>query len=192
MLLLLVTLLRCGIMLDESWLDRAVEDKLGEIIDKYRAQGKDVHNVGALRTRVAADINGLRGGAGWAALRERYDPAPRNTVAWCLACDKPVNRGSVTAYLSDKGNNIFCSLECKENTARHPISWQEFKRRVKEKGSVSTHRIEFDYCEPVEGEQITITWDQIKDFGPPLLDVAAPTGAAVNADAPMDEIIWED
>ena len=77
--------------MDEHWLERAVEDKLGQVIDKYRSQGKDVHNVAALRKRVAADVNALRGTPEWASMRQRYEPAPKNRLAWCCVCDKPVS-----------------------------------------------------------------------------------------------------
>lgn len=154
--------------MQEHWLDRAIEDKLGEIIDKYRAKGQDVHNVGALRQRVAADINALRGSSQWAALTARYDPKPTNTLAWCCVCDKPVTRNGVSAWLENKRGDVFCSIECQHDTAKHPISLNEFKRRMKEKGSMTTHRKEFDAGMIVEGEQITLTWDDVKDWGGPL------------------------
>lgn len=126
MRLRLVLLLTRGLILktmsDEHWLERAIEDKLGEVIDRYRAQGKPVNNVGALRTRVAADMQALRGTAAWVALKQRYDPAPQVTVAYCTACDKPFQRGAVSAWLEDRKGWAFCSRECQEDTRRHPIS----------------------------------------------------------------------
>lgn len=173
-------------IVDEHWLDRAIEDKLGEIIDKYRAQGKDVHNVGALRNRVAADINGLRGTSQWGALKQKYDPAPQIRVAWCIVCDKPVNRGSVSAWLEDKKGWVFCSKACQDNTDKHPIGWSEFKRRLRDNGPMTTHRIEFDGTIPYAGEQITITWDDVKNMGNPIDDLP------VNKKSDEDEIIWTD
>lgn len=177
-------------MIEEHWLDRAVEDKLGQVIDKYRSQGKDVHNVAALRSRVASDINALRGTPQWSALVNRYDPKPVNRIAWCCVCDKPVNRGSVSAWLEDRVGNVFCSQECKNNTDRHPISLDEYKRRVKERGSMTTHRKEIVDGEVVEGDQITFTWDQVKDWGGPYIEPAEPV--AVSGDAAADEIEWTD
>lgn len=176
------------IMMDEHWLDRAIEDKLGEVIDKYRAQGKAVHNVGALRTRVAADINGLRGSAAWVGLKQKYDPAPQVRVGHCTACSKPFQRGSVSAWLEDKKGWEFCSKECLENKDKHPISWSEFKSRVREKGSVTTERLD-EFGNPIIGDQITITWDDVKNVGRPIPDLPTPSVAvAVVVD---DEIEWD-
>jgi len=178
----------CGTM-DEHWLDRAIEDKLGEVIDRYRAQGKAVNNVGALRTRVAADIQGLRGTAAWSSLKQKYDPAPQVRVGQCTACSKPFQRDSVSAWLEDKKGWEFCSKECMEDEKHHPISWAEFKGRVREKGSVSTHRLEIVDGELVPGGQITITWDDVKDVGKPIPDLPS-TGVAA-AVAVDDEIEWD-
>lgn len=177
----------CGTM-DEHWLERAIEDKLGEVIDKYRAQGKAVNNVGALRTRVAADINGLRGSAQWAGLRQKYDPAPQVRVGYCTACSKPFQRGAVSAWLEDKKGWEFCSKECLDNKDKHPISWEEFKTRVRDKGSVSTDRLD-SHGNPIPGDQITITWDEIKNVGKPIPELPTTGVAAVASDD--DEIIWD-
>ena len=121
-------------MSDEHWIERAVEDRLGEIIDRYRSQGKDVHNVGRLREKVAADINALRGTPHWLALRNKYEPTPTNRLAWCGLCDKPLTSGSVTAWLEDKSGRIFCSRECRDNPRSEIITLDEYKRRAKERG----------------------------------------------------------
>ena len=169
---------------DEHWLDRAIEDKLGEVIDKYRAQGQPVNSVGALRIRVAADINGLRGGAGWAALKHRYDPTPTVVLAWCTACDKPLSRGGVSAWLEDTRGWVFCSIECQQDDKRHPIPFSEFKRRVRDNGEVSSNRLDIVQGQLVLGEKITVTWDQIKDQGNPIDD-------SISVIKPDDEIIWD-
>ena len=188
---LLLGLLRCELM-DEHWLDRAIEDKLGEVIDRYRAQGKSINNVGALRTRVAADINGLRGSAQWGALKQKYDPAPQVRAGWCTACGKPFHRGAVSAWLEDKKGWEFCSKECMDNKDRHPISWSEFKTRVREKGSVSTERLD-PSGEPIPGDQITITWNDVKNVGKPIADLPSPIAVAAAAAAAVDdEIEWDD
>lgn len=162
----------------EPWLDRAIEDKLGEIINNYRSKGQPVHNVGALRQRVAADINALRGTSAWVAMQQRYEPRPMNRLAWCCVCDKPVTSGAVTAWLEDKSGNIFCSQECRDNTDRHPISLDEYKRRMKERGSMTTTRKEIIGGEVVDGEQITITWDQVRDWGGPYKEPVVATSVA--------------
>ena len=177
-------------LMDEHWLDRAIEDKLGEVIDRYRAQGKAVNNVGALRTRVAADIQGLRGSAAWVALKQKYDPAPQVRVGQCTACSKPFQRDSVSAWLEDKKGWEFCSKECMEDEKHHPISWGEFKSRVRDKGSVSTHRLEIVDGELVPGDQITITWDDVKNVGQPIPDL--PTTGAAAVAVVDDEIEWDD
>lgn len=187
-MLSLLPRLRWYEQMDEHWLDHAIEDKLGEVIDRYRAQGKAVNNVGALRTRVAADIHGLRGTPAWAALKQKYDPAPQVRVGWCTACSKPFHRGAVSAWLEDKKGWEFCSKECMENKDMHPISWSEFKTRVRDKGSVSTERLD-PYGEPIPGDQITITWDEIKNVGQPIPDLPTTGVAAVSADD--DEIEWD-
>lgn len=174
--------------MDEHWLERAVEDKLGQVIDKYRSQGKDVHNVAALRKRVAADINALRGTAEWAALRQRYEPAPKNRLAWCCVCDKPVSSGSVSAWLEDKTGRVFCSQQCRDDAKHVFISLDEWKRRVKEKGSVTGHRKEVVGGEVVDGEAFTLTWDQVKDWAGPYVEPQAPDAVVVAA----DEIEWTD
>ena len=163
----------------EHWFDRAVEDRLGEIIDKYRSQGKDVHNVGALRNKVANDLDALRGTSAWVAVKQQYDPMPTNRLAWCCVCDKPVTRGSVTAWLENKVGNVFCSQECKDNTAKHPISYAEYKRRLKEKGSMTSRRKEFVNGELVDGEEFTITYDEIKNIGPTILDTIVTSDSDV-------------
>jgi len=173
----------------EHWFDRAVEDKLGEIIDRYRQQGKPVNNVGALRSRVAADLDALRGTAQWVALTQRYDPKPTNKLAWCCVCDKPVTRHSVTAWLEDKTGNVFCSQECKLNTDKHPISYMEYRRRMRKAGSMTTRRREIVGGEVVEGEEVTITWDEIKSqkLPPGLEDL--PLG---EDDEDDDSILWDE
>lgn len=176
-------------LMDEHWLDRAIEDKLGEVIDRYRGQGKPVNNVGALRTRVAADIHGLRGSAAWVALKQKYDPAPQVRVGYCTACTKPFQRGAVSAWLEDKKGWEFCSKECLEDKDRHPSSWEDFKTKVRDKGSMSTPRLD-PYGEPIPGDQITITWDEIKNVGKPIPDLPTTGVAAVSDDD--DDIEWED
>jgi len=175
-------------MVEEHWFDRAVEDELGRIIDKYRAAGKDVHNVGALRNKVNADLNGLRGSAAWVALKQKYDPQPTNRIAWCCVCDKPVNRGSVTAWLEDKRGNVFCSQACRDNTDKHPITYLEYRRRVRKAGSMTSKRREIINGEVVDGEEFTITWDQIKNqpLPPGLEDL--PLGDEDSVDD--TEIVW--
>lgn len=168
----------------EHWLDRAVEDRLGEIIDKYRSQGKDVHNVGALRKKVDADLNALRGTAAWIALKQQYDPQPTNKVAWCCVCDKPVARHSVSAWLEDKKGNVFCGQECRDNTEKHPISFTEYKRRVKEKGSMTSRRREIVNGEVVDGEEFTITYEQIRNIGPDI------EGMLATIDTSDSEVDW--
>lgn len=189
-LLLSLGLLRYELM-DEHWLDRAVEDKLGEVIDRYRAQGKPVNNVGALRTRVAADINGLRGSAAWVALKQKYDPAPQVRVGYCTACTKPFQRGAVSAWLEDKKGWEFCSKECLEDKDRHPTSWEEFKTKVRDRGSMSTPRLD-EYGEPIPGDQITITWDEIKNVGKPIPELPESGTIAAAVAAESDEIEWDD
>ena len=157
-------------MPDEHWLDRAVEDKLGQVIDKYRAQGKDVHNVGRLRERVAADIQALRGTPQWLVLRQRYEPAPTNKMGWCRGCDKPISSGSVSAWLEDKNGSVWCSAECRDDPKNQPITWAEFKARVRAKGQVSVPRRELVDGLVVDGELITVTWDEIKNVGKPIPD----------------------
>lgn len=154
--------------MDEPWLERAVEDRLGEVIDKYRAQGKDVHSVGGLRNRVKADVEAMRGTAEWAKLRARYEERPRNRLAWCCVCDKPVTSGSVTAWLEDKVGNVYCSQECKLDTNRQPITFKEWKSRLKAKGSSTTRRKEIVGGEIVLGDEFTITYEDIKDIGDPV------------------------
>ena len=176
------------VLMDEHWLDRAIEDKLGEVIDRYRGQGKAVNNVGALRTRVAADIHGLRGSAAWVALKQKYDPAPQVRVGYCTACTKPFQRGAVSAWLEDKKGWEFCSKECLDDKDRHPSSWEDFKTKVRDRGSMSTHRLD-PYGFAIPGEQITITWDEIKNVGKPIAELPT-TGAAAVAVAD-DEIEWD-
>jgi len=175
-------------LMDEHWLDRAIEDKLGEVIDRYRAQGKSVNNVGALRTRVAADINGMRGGVAWVALKQKYDPAPQVRVGYCTACSKPFQRGGVSAWLEDKKGWEFCSKECLDNKDKHPMSWSDFKKKVQKEGMVSTERLD-PWGEPILGDQIVITWDEIKNVGKPIPDLPTTGVAAVQSDD--DEIIWD-
>jgi hypothetical protein len=171
----------------EHWFDRAVEDRLGEIIDKYRSQGKDVHNVGALRNKVANDLDALRGTSQWVALTQRYDPKPTNKVAWCCVCDKPVARHSVSAWLEDKTGNVFCSKECQADTRNHPISYVEYRRRMREAGSMTTRRREIVGGEVVLGEEFTLTWDDIKDQRLPagVTDISGDDDVVED-----DEIIW--
>lgn len=171
----------------EHWFDRAVEDRLGEIIDKYRSQGKDVNSVGGLRQRVAADLNALRGTPQWSALVARYDPKPVNKMGWCCVCDKPFTRGSVSAWLEDKAGNVFCSQECRNDTRNHPISLDEYKRRMKERGSMTTYRKDIVAGEVVPGEQITLTWDDVKDWGGPYVP-PRETPEPVSVDVDID---WE-
>lgn len=174
----------------EHWFDRAVEDRLNDIINKYRQQGKDVHHVGGLRQRVAADLNALRGTAEWAKMRLRYDPPPKNRLAWCCVCDKPVTSGAVSAWLEDKGGNIYCSQQCRDNTEKHPITFTEFKQRMKDRGSMTTRRKEIIGGEVVLGDEFTITYDDIKHIGNPLPDVEhKPLVRVESADV---DIIWTD
>lgn len=171
----------------EAWFDRAVEDKLGEIIDRYRAQGKPVHNVGSLRNRVIADIDGLRGSAAWVGLKQRYDPQPVNRMAWCCVCDKPVQRNAVSAWLEDKTGNVFCSEECRLDTKNHPISYNEWRKRLKKAGSMTTRRREIIGGEVVLGEEFTIRWEDVKNQGPPL-----PELDAADDDEDDDGVLWVD
>lgn len=166
--------------MDEAWIDRAVEDKLSEVIDKYRSQGRDVHSVAGLRARVRADVEALRGTSQWVVLREHYNPMPKNRVAWCCVCEKPVNSGSTTAWLEDKVGNIFCSDECRLNTDKHPISFREWKARVKAKGSVTTQRKDIVGGEVVLGDDFTISFEDIKDIGDPVDDALVSYDTSVD------------
>jgi hypothetical protein len=54
-------------MSEEEWFQRAVEDELQKVIDRIRAKGQDVHNVGSLRNKVNNDLNATRGTSAWVA-----------------------------------------------------------------------------------------------------------------------------
>ena len=179
-------------MTEEYWLERAIEDELEKVITKYRLQGRDVHNVGKLRERIAGDINALRGTSEWGKLKAKYEPPLQNRVAWCRVCDKPVNMGSVSAWLEDRGGHIYCSQECKDDAPRVFISFSEWKARVKEKGSVTGRRKTVVEGEMVDGDEFTLTWDQVKDFVPSVTAAAPPAiAAAVELGVIEDEIEWE-
>ena len=161
---------------NENWFDRAVEDKLQQAIDRIRAKGQDVHNVGALRNRVKADLEAMRGTSGWTQLANKYNPPPRNELRWCCVCDRPVTSGAVTAFLTNKMGDTFCSIECQQDEHNHPITFAEWKARLKAAGSMTTHRRVLVDGEIVDGDQITITYDRIKDAGNPIDEYAAPAG----------------
>jgi hypothetical protein len=167
-------------MIEEHWLERAVEDRLGEVIDKYKAEGKDVHSVAGLRKRVRSDVEAMRGTAEWAKLRAKYEERRHNRLAWCCVCDRPVTAGSVTVWIEDKVGNVFCSEDCRLNTDRHPITFKEWKARVKAKGQSTTRRKEIVGGEVVEGEEFTITYEQIKDIGDPLVEELVPYDTSVD------------
>lgn len=174
---------------EEHWLSRAIEDRLGEIIDRYRSQGKDVHNVGRLREKVAADINALRGTPHWAAMRNKYEPAPTNRVAWCAGCDKPLSSGSVTAWLEDKVGTIWCSQECKNDPKNKSMNLNEWKEIVKKRGYTKARRKEIINGAMVDGEEITLTWEEVKNFG----GTYTPTTTQENNPNPdsAEEIEWD-
>ena len=171
--------------MDEHWLERAIEDKLGQVIDKYRAQGKDVHNVASLRKRVAADLNALRGTPEWANLRNRYEPPLQNRVGWCRVCEKPINMGSVSAWIEDKVGHVYCSHQCKDDAKHVFITLNEWKRRVKEKGSVTGRRKEVKDGQMVEGEEFTLLWEDVKDWNGKYQEPEMPAAAVA------DEIDWD-
>ena len=158
-------------MQNEEWFDRAVEDELQAVIDRIRNSGKDVHNVGSLRKKVDADLNARRGTPAWTLLRNRYDPLPSNEVRWCCVCDRPLSNRVVTAWLEDNRGNTYCGKECQEDTRNHPITWSEFKSRVRDAGSHTCRRREIVDGVVVEGEEITVTYDEIKHIGAPLSDL---------------------
>jgi len=168
---LLRTLLRCGSRLtmnEEEWFQRAVEDELQKVIDRIRAKGQDVHNVGSLRNKVNNDLNASRGTSAWIMLKQRYDPMPRNEMRWCCVCERPLSSQAATSWLEDKRGDTYCGQECKDNTARHPIPFAQWKARVKANGSASAPRRDIVGGELVDGPLITITWDDIKNVGKPL------------------------
>lgn len=175
--------------MDEHWLERAIEDKLGQVIDKYRSQGKDVHNVASLRKRVAADVNALRGTPEWAALRNRYEPPLQNRMGWCRVCSKPINMGSVSAWIEDKVGNVYCSDKCKEDAKHVFVTLNEWKRKVKEKGSVTGRRKEVKDGRLVDGEEFTLLWEDVKDWNGAYKEPELPDAAAAAAVA--DEIEWD-
>jgi hypothetical protein len=70
------------------------------------------------------------------------------------------------------------------------MSWADFKAKVRDKGSVSTERLD-PHGNPISGDQIVITWDDIKNVGQPIPELPVLSGAAAAAVAD-DEIIWED
>lgn len=153
---------------NENWLDRAVEDKLQQAIDRIRAKGQDVHSVGALRKRVREDLEAMRGTSGWTQLANKYNPPPRNELRWCCVCERPVTGGAATAFLTNRMGDTFCSVQCQQDEHNHPISFAEWKLRVKEQGSsVAARRVLRD-GEVTDGEQIEITWDRIKSSGNPI------------------------
>lgn len=178
--------------MEEHWLQRAVEDELERVITNYRSKGQDVHNVGKLRERVASNINALRGTSEWGKLKMKYEPPLQNRLAWCRVCDKPVSSGSVTAWLEDKGGHIYCSDKCKEDAKHVFVTLNEWKSKVKEKGSVTGRRKEVIDGELTDGEEFVLTWDQVKDFGgsyvAPAPDAVASDAASAAVD---DEIQWE-
>lgn len=169
------TLRGSGILImqqNENWLDRAVEDKLQEAIDRIRAKGQDVHSVGALRKRIQADIEAMRGTIGWTQLANKYNPPPRNELRWCCVCERPVTSGAVTAFLTNRMGDTFCSIECQQDEWNHPITFAEWKQRVKDQGkSVATRRVLKD-GQLVDGEQISVSWDRLEHMGNPLADAA--------------------
>lgn len=176
-------------MLDEPWLERAIEDRLGEIIDRYRSQGKDVHNVGRLREKVASDINALRGTPHWAALRNKYEQTPNNRLAWCAGCDKPLSSGAVTAWLEDRSGRVFCSADCRDDPKNEIINLDQWKSRVQARGYAKARRKEIVNGAVVDGEEILLTWEQVKDFGGTY---NPPSGTVVVAPVEDDGIVWED
>lgn len=160
---------------NENWFDRAVEDKLQQAIDRIRAKGQDVHNVGALRNRVKADLEAMRGTSGWTQLANKYNPPPRNELRWCCVCDRPVTSGAVTAFITNKMGDTFCSIECQQDEHNHPITFAEWKARLKDAGSMTTYRRVLVDGEITDGDQITITYDQMRDMGNPIDEYAAPS-----------------
>ena len=84
---------------------------------------------------------------------------------------------------------MFCSQECKLNTDKHPISYMEYRRRMKKAGSMTTRRREIVGGEVVDGEEFTITWDEIKNqkLPPGLEDL--PLG---DDDEDDDSILWDE
>lgn len=184
-LLRIVGLVR--VRMDEHWLARAIEDELERVMTNYRSKGQDIHNVGKLRERVAANINALRGTSEWGKLKLKYDPPLQNRMAWCRVCEKPVNMGSVSAWLEDKGGNIYCSSECKEAAPHVFISLNEWKQRVKEKGSVTGRRKEIVDGEVVDGEEFVLTWDEVENFG----GAFTPSVVAAAKSKVDDEILWD-
>ena len=173
--------------MEEHWLQRAIEDELEKAITTYRSKGQDVHNVGRLRERVAANVNALRGTAEWAKLRLKYEPPLQNRIGWCRVCEKPINMGSVSAWIEDRAGHTYCSIECREIAPTVFITLNEWKARVKEKGSVTAKRKEVVGGEMVDGEEFVLSFDDVKDFGgrfvPPTLDAAAL--------AVEDDIVWD-
>ena len=169
----------------EEWITQATEDRLQTAIDGYRAKGQPVNSVGALRNKIRNEIEATRGTAAWVAIRERYNPTPRNTVAWCCVCDRPVKQHAISSWLEDGRGNIYCGSECQSNTSRHPISFQEWKQRLKDKGSLTTHRLKIVSGELVEGGEITIKYEDVAKFGSPLRESA---GVVVAVDNSID---WE-
>lgn len=178
--------------MDEAWLDRAIEDRLGEIIDRYRSQGKDVHNVGRLREKVAADIHALRGTPHWVAMRNKYEPAPNNRLAWCAGCDKPLSSGSVTAWLEDRTGRTFCSATCRDDPKNRTMNLNQWKTIVKKRGYAKAHRKEIVNGAMVDGEEIILTWEQIKDWNGPFVEQSLDPqpGVVVVPDNDEDEIDW--
>lgn len=180
--------------MEESWLQRAIEDELEKVITNYRSKGQDVHNVGRLRERVASNINALRGTSEWGKLKMRYEPPLQNRMGWCRVCDKPINMGSVSAWVEDKVGHVYCSLECKNDAAHVFVSLKQWKAKVKEEGSVAGRRKEIVDGELVDGEEFVLLWDDVKNMGgafvPPAPDAAAqaPDAAAL---AVEDEILWD-
>jgi hypothetical protein len=175
----------------EVWLERAIEDELGKVIDRYRSQGKDVHNVGRLKEKVAADINALRGTNEWTKLKLKYDPQPVNRLAWCRVCDKPVSMGSVSAWLEDRGGRIYCSQECKDAAPRVFLTLNEYKAKVRAAGSVTGRRKEYVDGELVDGEEFVLSWDEVKNFAGDYVPSEADAVSVV-ADDSDDEIEWSD
>lgn len=178
-------------MSDEAWLDRAIEDRLGEIIDRYRSQGKDVHNVGRLREKIAADIHALRGTPHWVAMRSKYEPAPTNRLAWCAGCDKPLSSGAVTAWLEDRVGRVFCSSQCRDDPKNEIISFQEWKARVKKRGYAKARRRDVVDGAIVDGDEIVLTWDEVKNFVSPFVEQPGVDDAGAASAVADDEIVWD-
>lgn len=171
----------------EEWFDTAVEDELAAACARITQRGGKVSNLASLRDRIRQDLEEKRGTVAWGVIKAKYEQPFVTQQRWCCVCDKPVRRGRVTAWLEDHKGNTFCSQECQHNTERHPISYAEWKERLRAKGKMTTRRWRDSDLWPhptgvPTGEEICITWEDTFP-GEPRLAKDAPDVVDIDWDA---------